>query len=84
MLAWPSASVRKWSRRVAYPREDGVESERELFLEDARSIREGMWRIAHLVQDAAELLDARIEEEDLWMAWRRPWRCARPWNAYRL
>jgi hypothetical protein len=24
-----------------------------------------MWRIAHLVQDAAELLDSRIEDEDL-------------------
>jgi hypothetical protein len=37
-----------------------VEPDRELILEDARSIREGMWRMAHLVQDAAELLDSRI------------------------
>jgi hypothetical protein len=34
-------------------------------LEDARSIREGLWHIAQLVQDAAEALDSRIEEEDL-------------------
>jgi hypothetical protein len=62
---WPSASVRKWSRRVACPREEGVESERELMMEDARSIREGLWRMAQLPQDAAESLDVRIEEEDL-------------------
>ncbi len=51
MPAWPSASVRKWSRCVACPREEGVESEREPMMEDARSIREGLWRMA---QDAAE------------------------------
>jgi hypothetical protein len=34
-------------------------------LEDARSAREGMWRMARLAQDAAETLDARIEDEDL-------------------
>jgi hypothetical protein len=34
-------------------------------LEDARSIREGLWRIAQLAQDAAESLDERIEDEDL-------------------
>jgi hypothetical protein len=53
MLAWPSASVRKWSRCVASPREKGVESEH------------GLWRMAQLAQDAAESLDVRIEEEDL-------------------
>jgi hypothetical protein len=42
-----------------------VEADRELMLEDARSIREGMWRMAQLAQDAAETLDARIEDEDL-------------------
>jgi CRISPR/Cas system-associated protein Csm6 len=42
-----------------------VESERELMLEDARSIREGLWRMARYAQDAAESLDVRIEEEDL-------------------
>jgi len=42
-----------------------VEPDRELILEDAHSICEGMWRMAHLVQDAAELLDSRIEDEDL-------------------
>jgi hypothetical protein len=43
----------------------GVESERELMLEDARSISEGLWRVARLAQDAAESLDERIEDEDL-------------------
>jgi hypothetical protein len=64
MLTWISAPVRKWSRCVARPREEGVEPDRELILEDARSIREGMWRIAHLVQYAAELLDSKIEDLD--------------------
>jgi hypothetical protein len=44
---------------------DGVETDRELMLENARSIRQGLWRMAQLVQDAAEALDARIEEENL-------------------
>jgi hypothetical protein len=43
----------------------GVESDRELMLEDARSIREGLWRMAQLTQHAAESLDSRIEDEDL-------------------
>jgi hypothetical protein len=51
--------------RRAYPREQGVKSERELILEDARSIRDRLWRLARLTQDAAESLDARIEDEDL-------------------
>jgi hypothetical protein len=34
-------------------------------LDDARSIREGPWRMAQLAQHAAESLDARIEDEDL-------------------
>jgi hypothetical protein len=46
-------------------REEGVESDRKLILEDAGSIREGLWRMAQCVQDAAELLNLRIEEEDL-------------------
>ncbi len=37
----------------------------ELMLEDARSIRDAMWRMAQLAQDAAETLDARLEDEDL-------------------
>jgi hypothetical protein len=45
--------------------EDSVEPDRELILEDARSIRERQWRMARLAQDAAEALDARIEEENL-------------------
>jgi hypothetical protein len=44
---------------------DGVETDRELMLEDARSIHEGLWRIARLAQDAAEALASRIEEEEL-------------------
>ena len=40
-----------------------MESDRELILEDARSIREGLWRMARLAQDAAELLDTMIEED---------------------
>jgi hypothetical protein len=46
-------------------RKDSVEAERELILEDARSISDGLWRMAHFAQDAAESLDARIEDEDL-------------------
>ena len=42
-----------------------MESDRELMLEDARSISQGIWRVARLAQDAAEALDSRIEEEDL-------------------
>jgi hypothetical protein len=42
-----------------------VQSEPELILENARSIREGLWRMVRLAQDAAETLDARIEDEDL-------------------
>jgi hypothetical protein len=42
-----------------------VDSERELMLEDTRSISQGLWRIAQLTQDAAEALDSRIEKEDL-------------------
>ena len=37
----------------------------ELMLDDARSIRQGLWQIARLAQDAAETLDARIEDEVL-------------------
>jgi hypothetical protein len=42
-----------------------VEADRELILEDARSIGQGLWRIAHLGQDTADSLDVRIDEEDL-------------------
>jgi hypothetical protein len=34
-------------------------------LEDARSISQGLWRMARRAQDAAESLDARIEDEKL-------------------
>jgi hypothetical protein len=42
-----------------------VEADRELILEDARCISDGLWRMARLAQDAADSLDARIEDEDL-------------------
>ena len=42
-----------------------MEADRELILEDARSIGQGLWRIAHLAQDAAESLDSRIRKENL-------------------
>jgi hypothetical protein len=58
-------SERMAAMPVANPREDCVESDHELILEDARSIGEGLWRIAQLAQDAAESLDARIEDDDL-------------------
>jgi hypothetical protein len=65
MPAWPSAPVREWSRRAANPREEGLDSDRDLMLEDARSILDGLWRMARFAQDAAESLDGRIEDEDL-------------------
>jgi hypothetical protein len=42
-----------------------VQPDPELTLEDARSIRDAMWRMAQLAQDAAETLEARLEDEDL-------------------
>ena len=42
-----------------------MEADRELILEDARSIQEGLWRITRYAQDAAASLGARIEDEDL-------------------
>jgi hypothetical protein len=44
---------------------EGVDSNRELMLEDARSIRDGLWRMARLAQGAAEALGGRIQTEDL-------------------
>ena len=43
-----------------------MEADRELILEDARSIRERevLWTIARYAQITAESLDARIEEEE--------------------
>jgi hypothetical protein len=38
---------------------DSVDSDRELMLEDARSISERLWSMARLAQAAAESLDAR-------------------------
>ena len=42
-----------------------MQPDHELMLEDARSIREGLWRMAQLAQDAAEALAERIEDEIL-------------------
>ncbi len=42
-----------------------MQPDRELILEDARSIREGLWRMVRLAQDAAELMDNRIDAENL-------------------
>jgi hypothetical protein len=68
-----------------------VAVDRELILEDARSMLEGLRRMTRLVHDAAESLDARIEAEDLdgmaeaievrEMCWRRCRRSA--WRSVR-
>lgn len=42
-----------------------MDPDRELMLEDDRSILDGLWRMARLAQDASEALDGRIEDEDL-------------------
>ena len=42
-----------------------MQPDSELILEDARSISEGLWRVAQLIQDAAETLDVSIEDEAL-------------------
>ena len=42
-----------------------MDSEQELMLEDARSISQGLRRMAQLAQDAAESLESRIEDERL-------------------
>ena len=36
-----------------------VQPDPELILEDDRSFREGLWRMARCAQDAAELIDAK-------------------------
>jgi len=56
----------RMARVAANTREgEGVESDCELLLEDARSILDGLWRMARLAQDATDSLDGRIEDEDL-------------------
>jgi hypothetical protein len=42
-----------------------VDSDRELMLEDARSISERLWGMARIAKEAAESLDRRIKNEDL-------------------
>jgi hypothetical protein len=65
----PRLAVLLAERMVAMGRQpkggEGVDSERELMLEDARSLQEGLCRMAQLAQDAAETLDGRIEDENL-------------------
>jgi hypothetical protein len=46
-------------------KEESVEAEPELILEDATSLREAMRRMLAYVSDATEALEARIEDEDL-------------------
>lgn len=53
------------ARNVFPKRKEGEAADREPRLEDARSIRDAMWRIARYAQDAAETLEARIEAETL-------------------
>jgi hypothetical protein len=55
----------KCAERVDAGRKKGLQPDPELILEDARSIREGLWRMAHYARDAAETLDTSIEDEDL-------------------
>jgi hypothetical protein len=46
-------------------REGDVEPEPELILEDAVSLRQAMRRMVRYTSDATEVLEARIEDEDL-------------------
>ena len=64
MPAWRSAPVREWSRwePTQGRRRRGLRP--RTHAGDARSISERLWRKAQLAQDAAESLDARIEDED--------------------
>jgi hypothetical protein len=50
---------------VGRTKEESVEAEPELILEDATSIRDAMRRLVRYASDATEALDARIEAEDL-------------------
>ncbi len=81
-MGYCPALVTQCPQCVASVREEGVEADRELMLEDARLIREGLWRMVCCTQDAAESLDLRIEDEALTLG-RRSWRFAKPWNACR-
>jgi hypothetical protein len=46
-------------------KEESVEAEPELILEDATSLRDAMRRLVRYASDATEALEARIEDEDL-------------------
>jgi hypothetical protein len=41
-----------------------VKADRELILDDANLLWEGLWRMVHYAQEAATLMYAGIEEED--------------------
>jgi Mg2+ and Co2+ transporter CorA len=64
-MGYCPAPVTQCPRRVANLREEGVEADRELMLEDASSLRDSLWRIARYAQDAAELMEDHIEDETL-------------------
>jgi hypothetical protein len=65
VLACSSTPVRKYPRRAADKRGEGVESNRERILEDASSLRETMRRIVRYISYATERLDHRIEDGTL-------------------
>lgn len=52
-------------KRREQMREDGVEPEAELILEDSTSLLDAMRRLCVYASDATEALETRIEEEDL-------------------
>jgi hypothetical protein len=64
LVSLPAPVRQCWCRHVAI-RKDSVEADRELILEDARSISDGLWRMVRLAHNAAEMLDARIDGEGL-------------------
>jgi hypothetical protein len=50
---------------VESTKEESVETEPGLILEDATSLRDAMRRLVRYASDATEALEARIEDEDL-------------------
>jgi valyl-tRNA synthetase len=63
-MAYSPASVTQCPDAWLSQGGERVEADRDLMSEDARSIREGLWRMARYAHDA-EALDSRIEDEDL-------------------
>jgi hypothetical protein len=60
----------------------GVDSERELMLEDARSISQGLWRMVRLAQRTLLSLWT-VGSRRTRTGSRSPWRCVRPLRAYK-